>query len=453
MANSIDRVAAPRARITNFQESDRLRALVHDYIPGGAHTYSKGDDQFPACSPGFIVRGKGALVWDPDGNQYIDYGMGLRSVLLGHAYEPVLDAVRRELCNGTNFTRPSPNELELAMRLRELLPVADMSKFAKNGSTVTTAAVKLARAFTGRKLVARCRQHSFFSYDDWFIGSTTCDAGVPDDTQRLTVQFDYNDADGMAQLFEAHPGQIACVIMEPATSDGEPRPGYLEAVRALCTEHGALMIIDEMITGFRWHPRGALAYYGEVKPDLVTYGKGMANGFSLTALTGRRDVMELGGLRHEGPRVFLISTTHGAETIGIAAAIATIKIVSEQDVPAHLHRIGTLLLNGMKEAAADYGLSASIEFFGPPCSPGYVCRDRDGAVSAGLRTLFMQELIARGVLMPSIALSYSHDESLIAETVGAFRDILPTYRAALENGVERYLVGPPTRPVFRRFNA
>jgi len=451
--NTSGKPSAPAIqRVTQFAKSDALRALVHEYIPGGAHTYSKGDDQFPARAPSFIVRGRGAYIWDPDGNRYIDYGMGLRSVLLGHAYAPVVDAVRLELENGTNFTRPSPLELSLAMQLRKSLPVADMVKFAKNGSTVTTAAVKLARAFTGRDLIARCRQHAFFSYDDWFIGTTECDAGVPAPISQLTLQFDFNDVASLVRLFEEHPGKIAGVIMEPATSDAEPAPGYLEAVRDLCTANGALMIVDEMITGFRWHPRGALAFYGSVRPDLVTYGKGMANGFSLAALTGRREVMELGGIQHSGPRVFLISTTHGAETVGLVAAQVTMRLVADLDVPAHLWRIGRLLLASLNAAAAERGLGEYLQFFGPACSPLYYCRDREGRVSAAYRTLLMQELIARGVLMPTLALSYSHDDAIVDQTVEAFRDALPVYEAALEKGAEHFLVGPPTRPVFRRYN-
>ena len=438
-------------RITRFTKSDALRARVHDFIPGGAHTYSKGDDQFPERSPGFIVRGKGCFCWDVDGNRYIDYGMGLRSVLLGHAYEPVLKAVRRELRNGTNFTRPSPNELELATLLRDVLPVADMSKFAKNGSTVNTAAVKLARAYTGRDLVARCAQHPFFSYDDWFIGTTACESGVPKPISDLTLLFDFNDAAALERLFDEHSGRIACVVLEPATGDAEPAAGYLQRVRELCTRHGAVLIFDEMITGFRWHVRGAAASYG-VLPDLATYGKGIANGFSLTALTGRREIMELGGIRHARDRVFLISTTHGAETLAIAATLASVAIVRDHDVPAHLWRVGRVLLDGLNGAARERGLEPFLTFSGVPCSPLFACRDRSGQISMAFRTLLLQELIARGILMPFIALSYSHGEEHVAETVEAFRDCLDTYEAALEQGVDKYLVGPPIKPVFRRRN-
>jgi len=212
------------------------------------------------------------------------------------------------------------------------------------------------------------------------------------------------------------------------------------------------MIIDEMITGFRWHAQGALAFYGGVKPDLVTYGKGIANGFSMAALTGRREVMELGGLRHQGERVFLMSTTHGAESIGIAAAIATITTVEEQDVPGHLRRIGTLLIESLNQAARERGLQAHIEFAGVPCCAGYAARDRDLNPSAAFRTLLMQEMIARGVLLPSLTLSASHGQPEVEQTVVAFRESLDIYEAALERGVESFLVGPPVRPVFRQFN-
>lgn len=442
----------PKRRIRNFSRSDKLRALVHQFIPGGAHTYSKGDDQFPARSPGFIVRAKGCHCWDVDGNRFIDYGMGLRSVLLGHGHAPVVRAVQRELRNGTNFTRPSPIELELAMLLRDKLPAAEMSKFAKNGSTVTTAAVKLARAYTGRTLVARCAQHAFFSYDDWFIGTTACAGGVPAAISALTVLFDFNDLRSLQQQFDEHPGEIACVIMEPASSDAEPAPGYLRGVRELCTRNGAVLIFDEMITGFRWHVQGATAYYNEAVPDLATYGKGMANGFSACALTGRRDIMELGGIHGGHDRVFLISTTHGAETISLAAAIASINEVQRLDVPSHLWRMGRRLIDGLNGAAASRGLGRQIEFCGVACSPFWIARARDGCPSLPLRTLLLQELIARGVLMAGPVLSYAHTDAVVDETIDAFADCLDTYEAALEHGAERYLVGPPIKPVFRPRN-
>jgi spore coat polysaccharide biosynthesis protein SpsF len=199
----------------NFSESEKYKEAIHKLIPGGAHTYSKGDDQFPEKAPAAIKYGKGAYVWDLDGNKYLDCSMGLTSVSLGHAYDPVIDSVKKELELGVNFQRPASLEREMAEKFLSIVPQHDMVKFAKNGSIVTTAAVKLARAFTGRKLVAFPGDHPFYSYDDWFIGRTACNKGVPDEISTLSITFKSCNIDSLKVLFEKYPGQIACVIMEP----------------------------------------------------------------------------------------------------------------------------------------------------------------------------------------------------------------------------------------------
>src|SRR5215469_13674344 len=213
----------------NFEKGKSLQQLSHKLIPGGCHTYAKGDDQYPELAPAFLVRGKGCHVWDADGNEFIEYGMGLRSVTLGHGYEPVAKAAYEQMLSGINFTRPAPIEVECAQKLLSLISGGEMVKFAKNGSDVTTAAVKLARAFTGRDLVAICAEHPFFSTDDWFIGTTQMDAGIPRAITDLTVRFHYNDLASLEAVFAAHPGRIACVVMEAATAV-EPRPGFLQGV-------------------------------------------------------------------------------------------------------------------------------------------------------------------------------------------------------------------------------
>jgi len=428
----------------------RFQEPAHDLIPGGCHTYAKGDDQFPVNAPASIVRGEGCTIWDEQGRSYVEYGMGLRSVTLGHAFPPVVEAARRALDLGTNFGRPSPLEVRCARDLLDCLPSGDMVKFAKDGSTVTTAALKLARAHTGRELVALCADHPFFSYNDWFIGTTAMDAGVsrPEAAQSLT--FRYNDLASLERLFAAHPRRIACVILEPARTE-EPASGFLEGVRALCDREGALLIFDEMITGFRWHLGGAQAVYG-VAPDLATYGKALANGFSLSALVGRREVMELGGLRTERPRVFLLSTTHGAETHSLAAAMATMQVYRSYDVIGHLYRAGERLRAGVEAAAAAHGLSDRVRLVGRPCNLLYTTLDADGRPSQALRTLFMQELLKRRILAPSFVVSLSHTVPIIDRTVAAIDGALGVYRRALEDGVERYLEGPAVKPVYRAFN-
>ncbi len=437
--------------ITNFQNSAQLREKARRLIPAGAHTYSKGDDQFPQLSPGFIIRGKGTRVWDPDGNEFIDWGMGLRSVILGHAYEPVLAAVREQLELGSNFVRPAPLEADVAELLVDLIPSAEMVKFAKNGSDVTTAAVKLARAFTGRDMVVRCQDQPFFSVNDWFIGDTPANAGVPQVVQNLTKRFRYNDADHLEQVLNEHRGQVACVILEAAATTA-PLPGFLERVRELTRTHGVVLIFDEMISGFRWDPRGAQHYYG-VTPDLSTFGKALANGFALSALVGRRDIMELGGLEHRRERVFLLSTTNGGETHALAAARATIEALRDGEATRHIWTTGRKLMEGFNALAHEFGLADHVRMDGLACSPYQVFLNADGQVDLALRTLYLQETIRHGVLIPYIAVSAAHGDADIDRTLEASRKAMPLLREALERGnTDGLLVGPAVKPVFRKYN-
>ena len=265
--------------------NERPRTRAHRLIPGGAHTYSKGDDQFPANAPATLERGAGARVWDAEGREYLDWSMGLRAISLGYGHPAVDEAAVAQIGRGANFGRPSAVEADLAQDLLDLVPGMEMAKFAKNGSTVTTAAVKLARACTGRDMVAVCADHPFFSYDDWFIASTPCDAGIPEAVKALTVTFRYNRLEDVEALFARHPGRIACAVLEPATVEA-PAPGFLQGLKDLCHRQGAVFILDEMITGFRFHRRGAQALFG-VEADLCAFGKGMGNGFSVAALLGQ----------------------------------------------------------------------------------------------------------------------------------------------------------------------
>jgi glutamate-1-semialdehyde 2,1-aminomutase len=315
-----------------------LQEKAHRLIPGGCHTYAKGDDQYPAIAPSFIVKGKGCHVWDLEGRNFIEYGMGLRSVTLGHAYEPVLAAVKDALEAGANFTRPAPIEVACAEALLDATKCGEQVKFSKDGSSVVTAAVKLARAYTGRDMVAACADHPFFSYDDWWIGTTSLDGGIPSAFPALTAKFRYNDIDGLRALFDRFGARIACVVLEPARTQ-EPEAGFLESVRDLCSSRGAVLIFDEMITGFRWSLGGGQESYG-VKADLSTFGKAMANGFSVSALVGRRDIMDLGGAGNPGKKVFLLSTTHGAETHALAAALRTIQIRKSPSSSISIGRAG-----------------------------------------------------------------------------------------------------------------
>ncbi len=431
-----------------YAGSSRLRQRAQILIPGGAHTYAKGDDQYPVLSPGFIARGQGCHVWDVDGNEFIEYGMGLRAVALGHAFPAVTEAAIRQVHLGANFTRPSPLEVECAEALLRLAPGADMVKFTKDGSTATTAAVRLARAATGRDMIGLCIDHPFFSYDDWALALSPMNAGIPKDVQSLTVSFRYNDIASVEALFEAHPGRIAALVMEPA-KDRDPADGFLHRVRDLCHHNGALLVLDEMITGFRWPDTSAQRHY-DITPDLSTFGKALGNGFAIAALVGKREFMRLGGLDHDQDRVFLLSTTHGAETHALVAALAVMEFYEREPVTEVLHHQGARLRAGVDAAIVRHGLQGYVEVIGRDSNLVFATRDRDRKPSQVFRALFMQELIRRGVLAPSFVVSYSHDDDAIDRTIEAADGALRIYRQAIDDGPESYLVGRPVQPVFQK---
>jgi glutamate-1-semialdehyde 2,1-aminomutase len=442
-------------------------------IPGGAHTYSRGFDQYPENAPQILSHGKGAYVFDPEGNRYLDYGMSLRAVNIGYSEDEIDAAAIEQIKNGNNLTRASMIELEAAELLVSLIDSVDMVKFTKNGSTAVSAAVKLARAYTGRDIVARCAEHPFFSYDDWFIGSTPLTLGIPQDTIDKTKTFKYNDISSLEALVQRYPDQIACVIIEPASTECPALEGqasgccgkavcerdykgatknYLQQVQELCSKNGIVFVLDEMITGFRWDMKGAQHLYG-VTPDLCTFGKAMANGFSVACIAGRREIMELGSIEHSGrERLFLLSTTHGAEMNGLGAFVATIRYMQKHNVIKHLWDYGQRLMAMMRRKAEAHGISESFKVGGIACSPYYMTLDKSGANSLPLRTLFSQEMIRSGVLMPWIALSYRHGEAELAITEQAIDKAFKIYSNALEEGADNYLKGAVIKPVFRKFN-
>jgi glutamate-1-semialdehyde 2,1-aminomutase len=447
---SADALPASEALRAESDASKALRLKSHALIPGGCHTNAKGDDQFPILSPGFIARGKGSHVWDVDGNEYIEYGMGCRSVTLGHAYPAVIEAAQAELSQGSNFSRPAPIEVECAEKLLSMIDGAEMVKFCKDGSAATTAALKLARAHTGRDKIAFCADHPFFASNDWFIGTTALDAGIPQAIKDLSLSFRYNDIDSVYNLFKEHPGQIACLILEPAKYS-DPENDFLHKAMDICHQQGALFILDEMITGFRWHNGGAQKYY-DIIPDLSTFGKALANGFSVSALAGKKEIMELGGLDHDRERVLLLSTTHGAETHSLAAAIATMHVYQTEPVIETLDRQGQRLRDGLDHVIRQHGLQDHLQVVGKPCCLVITSRDQNRQPSQWFRTLMLQETIKRGVLMLSLVVSYSHSDQDIDATIDAIDQSLFIYRRALEDGPEAWLVGPPSKPVYRQFN-
>ena len=437
-----------------------------------SHTYSRGDDQFPSNAPALLDRGEGAYVWDTFGNKYLDYGMALRSVTLGYANPQVNAAATAEISKGVGLTRASKTELLAAERLSQLIPSVEMVKFGKNGSNVTTAAVKIARAYTGRSYICIPRQHPFFSYDDWFIGSTAIKRGVLENNASTTLIFDYNDLNSLKVLFEAYPSQIAAVMLEPATyitpcdgCVGEahwpttpcracPNNGgnFLKKVQALAHENGALFILDEMITGFRWHLKGAHYKFG-VEPDLITFGKAMANGFALAAVTGKKEFMEVGAINKPGmERTFLLSSTHGGEMPALGAFLAAVDICEQQKVPDHLWAYGARLRDEMNSLAQERGLGEYFNVEGPSVALNYLTRYTDGANSPVMRTIFAQEMLSRGVIMPWISVSLSHGDTELDQTLSATAEALNVYARALAGKPVDFLTGHSVKPVFRSHN-
>ena len=441
-------------------------------IPGGSHTYSRGYDTFPENAPPILDRGKGVYIFDQKGKKYIDYGMGLRSVNIGYAENIINNAAIRAIKKGNNLTRPSIIELKAAENFVSLIKDADMVKFTKNGSTAVTAAVKLARAYTGRKIILRCAEQPFFSFDDWFIGSTKVPRGITEETKRLTKKFHYNDILSLKKQIKRFKGKVACVVLEPSSTECpkinkndssccnlakcnrnfKKENHFLKQVESICKKNKIVFILDEMITGFRWHINGAQNFYG-VKPDISTFGKAMANGFSVSAICGKKKIMELGSITNiNEERVFLLSTTHGAEMNGLAAFIETLKFLKKNNVINHNWKYGAKLILEGNKIAKKIGINEFFYFSGIACSPFYNCLDNKKNNSLEFRTLFIQEMLNQNILMPWISISYRHNNQTLQKTLIALEKALIIYKKALKLGVKKFIKGHTIKPVFRRFN-
>lgn len=451
-------------------KNQEYQARLEAVIPGGAHTYSKGRDQYPFNAPSLLIRGAGSRVWDSNGNQYLDYGMGLKSVLLGYGIPEIVNAAYAEMLKGNNLSRPSLIELEAAELITDLIESADMVKFAKNGSNVTTAAVKMSRAFTGKRFVCVPEEQPFFSFDDWFIGSTAVSKGVPAEHHSLTLKFNYGEISTLEDLFLEHAADIAAVILEPATDllpcshlcelDNAPKcascpffqQNFLKQVQDLCNKNGAVFILDEMRTGFRWDTGGAQKLFN-VSPDLSTFGKGISNGFSLAALTGKREIMELAGIERLGQeRTFLLSSTHGAEMSSLGAFVATAKMCKEQNVSNYLWTFGNRLLGIINSIIVELNLVAHVNAKGPAVAFEIYFEGNGNASKEELKTIFLQEMMSSGVMLTFWAPSFSHNDSDLELTEFALRHALSKVRDALEDGAAHLIGGPLVKPVFRRFN-
>ena len=412
-----------------------------ELIPLATQTFSKGSRQYPfGAAPVFLDRGLGSHVWDIDGNEFIDYPMALGAIILGHSYGAVNDAIAAQLKKGINFSLPHHLEGELAEALIDIIPCAEMVRFGKNGSDATAGAVRAARGFTGRDKIACCGYHG---WQDWFIGTTTRNKGVPKATSDLTLPFVYNSIESLEKIFAENQNEIAAVIIEPVGILA-PEADYLSKVKRLTQKNGAVLIFDEMVTGFRWGVGGAQEYYGVV-PDMACFGKAMGNGMPLAAVVGRKDIMEM------FDEVFF-SFTHGGECLSLAAGLATIKEIREKDVINKVWRLGQKLKDGYNRIADEFGMKGITECSGFAPHTVVTFKDGAGAEALKLKTLFEQEALARGILaMGMHNMSYAHSDEDVGKTLNAYRDTLRIIKDALSSGdIERFIKGEVVQPVFRK---
>ncbi len=422
-----------------LQKSQEFLKKAKDLIPCQAQTLSKNWTQFvQGVCPVFLQKGKGSHVWDVDGNEFIDYITALGAVILGYDYEPVNKAITQQMTEGISFSLPHPLEVELAEELKKIIPCAEMVRYGKNGSDATAACVRIARAYTNREKIACCGYHG---WQDWYITTTTRKKGVPKAMDSLIFTFEYNKIETLKKIFADNPGQIAAVIMEPMGVE-MPLPGFLEQVRDIAHQNGALLIFDEVVTGFRAALGGAQEYF-KVVPDLAAFGKAVGNGMPISIVAGKKEIMKA------GEDVFF-SLTAGGETLSLAAAKATIKEMKEKNVIQHIWAMGQRLKDGVIAAIKENELP--IECKGLPVHFVLACKDASGQESLDLKSLLIQEMAKRGILMGGyFNICYSHSPEDIEKTLRAVRETLAIMKKALSSGnIKQFLEGPPVQPVFRR---
>ena len=431
-------MTTPAQRL-DLSESLRLLERARQLIPGASQTFSKGPTQFvEGAAPAFCERAEGARIWDVDGNEYLDYTLALGPMILGYCHPEVDEAVREQLALGTTFTLPHRIEVELAEEIVRLVPCAEMVRYGKSGSDAVGAGVRIARAATGRDPVLFCGYHG---WHDWHIGATTRSKGVPAAVGALTASFPYGDLDALERLLRER--EPAAVVLEPV-GIVEPPEDYLRDLVALAHDHGALVIFDEIITGFRLRLGGAQEYFG-VEPDLAAFGKAVANGLPLSVVAGRRELMQ------EFEEIFF-SMTHGGEALSLAAAIATLRVLERDDVIPTLWRRGESLVSGLRSLVERHGLDGRVVCLGYAPRTAVLFRDADGRESLELKSLFQQECIKRGVLFTgSQFISAAHTDDDVRRTLEIYDEALGELAEAVAHGdAASRLEGRPVQPVFRQ---
>ncbi|MBF0326067.1 MAG: aminotransferase class III-fold pyridoxal phosphate-dependent enzyme [Alphaproteobacteria bacterium] len=419
--------------------SGELLKRAEKVIPLGSQTFSKSHIQYPAGAPMFLTHGQGGRVWDVDGNCYVDLVSGLLPVVLGYQDPDVDQAIRSQLNNGISLSLATELETELAERLVEIIPCAEAVRFGKNGTDATSAAIRLARAFTGRDRVIACGYHG---WQDWYIGATVRHKGVPGAVRELTHMAPYGDLDALLALFKAHPGEIAALIMEPMNAV-EPSAGYLEQVKDIVHAHGALLVFDEVITGFRYALGGAQSLFG-VTPDLASFGKAMGNGMPISAVVGRADIL------HEMENIFF-SGTFGGETLSLAASIAVIDKMKSEPVIERLWQMGEVLATETEALAAKHGLSDVVSMVGKAPWKIFAFKPHPQARVEAMKTLFSYHVMQNGVLLlASHNLCYAHTEDDLGVVLRAYDTAFGRVAEELATGkLEERLPCKAVEPIFK----
>lgn len=425
-----------------LSKSESMFARACEVIPGGTQTFSRSPMVFPnGASPKFIAKEKGSHVWDVDGNEYIDMVMSCGPVTLGYNFPAIDNAIKKQLDMGILYSTMCPLEVEVAEKLVDVIPSAEMVRFSKNGSDVTAAAIKIARAVTKRDMVLCWGYHGF---QDWYIGTTDRAGGIPEAVKALTINFDYNDPEGLRQLFAKYSGRVAAVIMEPVIAE-KPKDGFLAEVKKITHDNGALLIFDEMISGFRFAMGGAQEYF-KVTPDLSAFGKGITNGMPLGVLAGKKEYMRL----LEG-NVFL-SSTYAPEALTLAAASAVIDFYKANNVIDALWKKGAYLAENYSMILKEYQLEEHVSLAGYPVRLMINLHSTDGIQNYKLASLYQQEMIAQGVLCWSglTNFSYSHTDDDLKYVVGAFSKTCKVIKEAIhKKDVDSFLRCKVSEPVFK----
>lgn len=422
---------------SSIARTHELMARARDVLAyGGVYSILEHAVEYPGGAfPQLAETAEGYRILDTSGTEYIDWRNGWGSVILGHRRAEVEAAILAQLQAGPKLSLMHPIEVEVAERIRAMVPCAEKVAFGKNGSDATLAAVRLARAYTRRDVIVQCGFHGFH---DWYAGlQPTCD-GIPAAVRELTVSFPENDLPALEKVLRRYRGRVAAVMIEPA-SYSEPGPGYLESVKSLAHGQGALLVFDEVVTSFRVARGGAQEAYGVV-PDIACLGKAMSNGMPLSAVVGRRDVMQT------LPRIGF-SMTYQGETLSLAAARATLDVHQTHPVAAHLARIGTRVREQVEADARTLGIACSL--VGPPARLRFAFAPVGVFSSRGLLTLFLQECLKRGILTDgSLYTSYAHDDAAVEQSTTAFRESLTVVRAAIEARRLEPFLHVPTEPGF-----